>query len=80
MEERTMPITPFLRGQAFDPEMVEAMGTAYVTTCEALGLVDRDDPIAKLVAEKIIEFAQRGLRNSLALHVAALQELKSSGQ
>jgi hypothetical protein len=47
-----MPITPFLRGQAFDPETVEAMGTALVTTCDALGLSDRNDAMTQLVAEK----------------------------
>jgi tRNA A37 threonylcarbamoyladenosine synthetase subunit TsaC/SUA5/YrdC len=36
--------------------------------------------MTELVAEKIIELAQRGLRNPLTLHVAALQEFKSSAQ
>jgi len=57
-----MPITPFLRSQAFDPETLEAMGSAFVATCEALGLSDRADPMTKLVAQKIIELAQRGFK------------------
>ena len=57
-----MPITPFLKGQAFDPELVEAMSAAFESTCDALGLTERTDPITALVAEKIIEAAQRGLR------------------
>lgn len=64
-----MPITPFLKGQAFDPELIEAMGAAFSKTCEALGLNDRTDPITTLVAEKIIELAQRGLRNPTAIHM-----------
>jgi hypothetical protein len=75
-----VPITPFLRNQAFDPETVEAMGNAFVTTCEALGLSDRTDAMTKLVAEKIIELAQRGFKNPTALHLAALQEFKSNPQ
>jgi hypothetical protein len=75
-----MPITPFLHGQAFDPETVEAMGKAFVTTCEALRLSDRDDAMTKLVAEKIIELAQRGLKNPTALHLAAIKEFKSDPQ
>ena len=55
-----MPITPFLKGQAFDPELVEAMSAAFESTCDALGLTERTDPITTLVAEKIIEAAQRG--------------------
>ena len=72
-----MPITPFLKGQAFDPELVEAMSAAFESTCDALGLTERTDPITTLVAEKIIEAAQRGLRNPTAIHMLAMKELKS---
>ena len=68
------PITPFLQGQAFDPETVQAMANALVMTCEALGLSDRDDAMAQLVAEKIIELAKRGFKNQTALHLAAIKE------
>ena len=73
-----MPITPFLRGQAFDPELVNAMGAAFSETCGALGLTERSDPITTLVAEKIIELAERGLRNPSAIHLMAMTELKSN--
>ncbi len=75
---RIVPITPFLKGQAFDPEVVEAMGAAFAKTCDALDLTKRTDPITALVAEKIIELAQRGLRNPTAMHLMAMKELKSS--
>ena len=70
-----MPITPFLKGQASDPELVEAMGTAF---CDAPGLTDRTDAITTLVAEKIVELAQRGLRNPTAMHLMAINEIKSN--
>ena len=73
-------ITPFLRSQAFDPETVQAVANAVVTTCEALGLSDRDDAMTQLVAEKIIELAQRGHKNPTALHLAAMKEFKSDPQ
>lgn len=73
-----MPITPFLRGQAFDPELIESMGAAFSKTCEALGLAERSDPITALVAEKIIELAERGLRNPTTMHLMAVNELKST--
>jgi hypothetical protein len=72
-----VPITPFLRGQAFDPELVEAMGVAFLDTCDALGLTGRADPITKLVADKIIELAERGLRNPTTMQAMAVKELKS---
>ena len=75
-----MPITPFLRGQAFDPELVNAMGAAFSETCDALGLTKRSDPITTLVAEKIIELAERGLRTPTAIHRMAMTELESNSR
>ena len=72
-----MPIIPFLKGQAFDPELVEAMGAAFSKTCDALELADRTDPVTARVAAKIIELAERGLRNPTAMQLMALDELKS---
>jgi hypothetical protein len=70
-----VPITPYLRGQAFDPATIEAMEKAFVTTCEALGLGDRTSHMNEIVARKIIELAQRGLRDPTALYFAAMREL-----
>ena len=72
-----MPITPFLKGQAFDPELVEAMSAAFESTCDALGLTERTDPITTFVAEKVIEAAQRGLRSPTEIQKLAIRELKS---
>jgi hypothetical protein len=72
-----VPIIPFLKGQAFDPELVEAMGVAFSKTCDALGSAARIDPITERVAAKIIELAERGLRNPIAMQLMALDELKS---
>jgi len=70
------PITPFLRDQAFDPETVAVMGKAFVLTCDALGLSERTDAKAELVAGKIIELARRGLKDPSMLCVIALTEVK----
>src|SRR6516165_9785188 len=52
------------------------MGAALSKTCDALGLTERSD--TTLVAEKIIELAERGLRNPTAIHRMAMTELKSN--
>jgi len=75
-----VPITPFLRGQAFDPELVHAMGEAYSKTCDAIGLTKVVDPMTTLVAEKIIELAERGLRDPAAMCRAAMIELESNSR
>jgi hypothetical protein len=69
-----MPITPFLASQPFDPEVVREMSVAFDDVCESLGLRRRSDP-AEIVAKKIIELAQRGVRDSAALSERVLREL-----
>ena len=69
-----MPITPFLAGQAFEPETIENMSTALSAACDALHLKVRDDPATRFVAEKVIEFAQRGIRDPDILRKLTLQE------
>jgi hypothetical protein len=72
-----MPIRPFLAGQPFDPEIISIMSAALERVCEALGLKLVDDSATRLVAEKIIELAQRGVRDAAMLSAMAVQELKS---
>jgi hypothetical protein len=68
-------IRPFLANQAFDPETIRDMSLALERVCETLDLRVQDDPTARLVAKKVIELAQRGLRGN-ALSSAALKEFK----
>jgi hypothetical protein len=70
-----MRITPFLAGQAFDPEVVREMSAAFDAACRTLGLSQRTDPASEAVAKKIIELAQRGVRDSAALSERVLREL-----
>jgi hypothetical protein len=69
-----MPIRPFLSGQAFDPETITTMSIALQGACEALGLRMTDDPAAKPIAEKVIEFAHRGIRDPDTLRTMVLKE------
>jgi hypothetical protein len=69
-----VPIRPFLAGQAFEPELIEAMSAAFVRTCEALRLTLIDDPATRLVAKTIIELAERGVRDVEALAEMSLRE------
>ena len=69
-----MPITPYLARQAFEPEVIETMSAAFVATCDALHLKVGDDPATRLVAEKVIELAQRGIRDRDVLRATTLKE------
>ena len=75
-----MPITPYLAHQAFEPEVIETMSAAYVAACEALRLKVGDDPAARVVAEKVINLAQRGIRDPDALRTMTLKELDLSDE
>jgi hypothetical protein len=70
-----MPITPFLAGQAFDPEVVRAMASAFETVSKSLRAREPSEVTVEVVAKKIIELAQRGVRGSDALAARARQEL-----
>jgi hypothetical protein len=73
-----VPIRPFLAGRPFDPEKISDMSKALEAVCEALRLRMIDDAATRLVAEKIIELAQRGVEGAERMRTMALQELKHS--
>ena len=58
-----MPIRPFLTGQIFDPETTRIMGVAFEIAYTALRLADRG-PLEAIVAQRIIELASPGERNT----------------
>jgi len=72
-----LPIRPYLDGHAFDPETIRDMSLALENVCEALGLTLRDDPVTRLVAEKIVELTQRGVRDVATLRAMTLEEFKN---
>ena len=71
-----MPITPYLVGQAFEPELIREMSLALQSVCDTLKLRLTDDPNTRLVASKIIELAQRGVREAATLSTRTLKEFK----
>ena len=52
------------------------MSLALENVCETLGLKLTDDANTRLVASKIIELAQRGVRDAPILTVMTLKEFK----
>ena len=71
-----MPIRPYLAGQAFEPDVIRSMSRALESVCDTLRLKMVDDAATRLVAQKIIELAQRGIRDSATLTKLTLQEFK----
>ena len=74
-----MPIIPYLTHQAFEPEIIETMSAALVAACDALHL-KIGDPATRFVAEKVIELAQRGIRDPDMLRTMTLKEFGLSDE
>ena len=70
-----MPITPFLKGENFDPETKRIMGVAFEAARSSLRLSDVSDRVVEVVAKKIIELAKAGERNPDLLCERALADL-----
>ena len=51
-----MPITPFNSGNAFQPETLHNMSTAFEAACNKLG---RRDPATEMVAKFIIRLCAK---------------------
>ena len=70
-----MAIRGFLAGRMFDAEAINEMSLAFDGACNELGLVNSaHDPATSLVAEKIIEVAQRGVHDPDLLRTMAINE------
>ena len=68
-----MPIRPFLASQAFEPEIIREMSLALQSVCDTLKLRLADEPNTRLIASKIIELAQRGVRDAPTLSAMTLK-------
>jgi hypothetical protein len=75
-----MPLTPFLNEASFDPDAVKAMTVAFDAVCKALQLLHRSDPIAEIVARKVIEVAGTGERNPERIRDLVLLALTETGE
>jgi hypothetical protein len=75
--ELTMPIRRLLENSSTPPEEISRLVAAYELTLGALHLVDRNDPIAEIVARKVIEIGKRG-GDALQISDLAVKELAVS--
>jgi hypothetical protein len=62
-----MPIRPLLQQHSFTPEEISMLTSVFEDALRELRLVDRNDPAANLVANRIIELAKQGERDPVRL-------------
>jgi hypothetical protein len=71
-----MPIRHFIGNTSFSPDAINAMNAAFTDALKALGLVDRSDPLAEIVARKIVEIASTGELDPATLCTLAVDSLR----
>ena len=69
-----MAIYRLLEKSMFGPDDIARLATAYESALRVLELSDRDDPITEIIARRIIEAAQTGLRDPDSLCAAAIKD------
>lgn len=74
-----MAIYRLLQNSAFAPEDIAPLVAAYEDCLRTLKLRDRSNPTTELLAKKIIELAQTGIRDPGQLGRLALEEIGASG-
>jgi hypothetical protein len=71
-----VPIHRLFQSQAFEPELVAALAQEFEDVLPILGLVDREDLVTMLVAQRIIELAQTGVRDPARLKALIVEEFR----
>jgi hypothetical protein len=73
----SMSIRPFLNGEGFDEQQIEAMGSAFQEVISVLHVKPSTPPIVrKVIAARIIEASKDGQRDPHELCKRALEVLK----
>lgn len=70
-----MPIYRLLQNLPMGPEEVNRMTTAFEKALHTVGIKDRNDPMAEMIAKKIVEIAQTGVRDPTEISSRAIREL-----
>lgn len=70
-----MAIYRILQNSPLGPEEITRLSKAYEQALRMIGVRDRNDPLTELIAKKIIEVGQTGLKDSAQICVRAVEEL-----
>ncbi|WP_198164101.1 hypothetical protein [Bradyrhizobium jicamae] len=68
-----MPIYRLLQNVPLGPDEIKRLTDAYEHTLSVLSVKDRDDLLAELIAKKIIEIGQTGLKDPAQISARAIE-------
>jgi hypothetical protein len=66
-----------LEAEAFGPEDISALISAFEASLKALRLVDRSGPAVLLVAKRVIDLAKDGNRDPIALRDRVVKSFRN---
>lgn len=71
-----MPIRRLLQDSKMDPDEIEILTRAFNHALHSLSLIDRrDDPLADMVARKVIEIGATVVRDPAEISAMAIKQL-----
>jgi hypothetical protein len=70
-----MAIYRLLQNLPMGPEEIDRLSTAYEQALKALSLKDRNDPLTEMIAKKIIEIGQTGVKEPARISALAIEGL-----
>jgi hypothetical protein len=70
-----MAIYRLMQEASFSPEDIARITAAYEAAVKLLRLRDRDEPVAEVVAKKIIEVTRSGVKDPPRICARAIKEL-----
>jgi hypothetical protein len=72
-----MPINRLLADSKLGPEEIKRLNAAYTYALRSLSVVDRNDPLAEMLARKIIEIGATGEADPQKISQIAVRRFKS---
>jgi hypothetical protein len=70
-----LAIYRILQNSLLGPEEITRLSSAYEQALRTIGVQDRNDPLTELIARKIIEIGQTGLKDPAKICVRTIEEL-----
>lgn len=73
--DEQLAIYRILQNSPLGPEEIARLSSAYEQALHTIGVQDRNDPLTELIARKIIEIGQTGLKDPATICLRAIEEL-----
>ena len=70
-----MAIYRLFQNSPLGPEEISRLSESYERTLRTLSLVDRNDPLTEMIAKKIIEIGQTGVKEPAQISQLAIKGL-----